>query len=1122
MVIKQIIYRLLILSSAILISGQLWGQSLQVEGIVVSRGGEPLVGASIRILGTTRGVMTDLNGKYRLKAEKGERLEISFIGMKKQVVSVSSAPMRIVLQEDAQLIDEVIVTGYQKIRSRVYTGAATSVKASEVKIDGTADISRMLEGRVPGLSIQNISGSFGSAPRINIRGGASIIGNVQPLWVIDGAVYEDLIPLTLDQLASGDAATLIGSAVAGLNPGDISDIQVLKDASATSIYGARALNGVIVISTKAGRRGAPLRVSYGLELGFRQTPSYREYDLLNSQETMGLYAEMERKGYFGIDRMLYGRRGGIYHQMYRDASTYDSDAGRFLLENTDAGRKAYLQRGERANTDWFAHLFTLRPTMQHSMSISGGGERMATYASVGYYEDFGWSVADKVRRFTANLRSQFYLSPKLEISFSGHGSLRKQEAPGTLPERKNTAIGSYERDFDINPFSYALSTSRTLSPYNLDGSYAYYRNNWASFNILNEYANNSIGISVLDYKLQGELSYKASDALEAKLLFAVRGATTATEHQIHEGSNLIGAMRANDNPIVSAENIYLLHHRDQPHLQPSVPLTDGGIYSKNTTDMTSLLSRLSLEYNKRWGRHDLKAFAFAEIRRTERTSAPFSGYGIQYDRGNQISTQPDVFIKLREQNDAYFGLEERHDRGLTFSGSATYGYDGRYILNAVVNTEGSNASGKHSRSRWLPTWNIGAKWNMDRESWFRNRLFDRLALRMSYGLTAKMNDAAINSVAVYRNEFLQRLDPSERERAMRLLHLENRDLTWEKMYELNFGVDASLLEKRVMINLDLYQRSAFDLIDLVRTSGVGGQYYKYANFGDMRTCGIELGVRTRNIVSGSFSWTTSLTIGAMHQRITRLLNRPNTFDMVAGRGRGNIVGYPRGSLFSFNFQGLNREGLPTFDFGQYPLGGSADANIVGADFADSQYSQSYLIYHGAVEPQITGGLSNVFRYKQWELNIFLTMQAGNKIRLNPTFDPNYADLNVFSKEWLNRWLNPGDELKTNVPTLPSQTLISQMGQERVERAYNTYNYSQERVADGSFVRLKNVSLAYSLPRKVLKRWGLTSLQIKANVSNPFLIYSDRRLNGQDPEFYRSGGVALPTPRQYTFTVNLGF
>ena len=240
-------------------------QTNAITGTVKNEQGETLVGALVLATGTTERAVTNIDGHFSLSAAPGQMLQVSYVGMITQQVKAQAKPMTIVMKADSRMVDEVVVTGYQNIRSRVYTGAATSVKMNDIKLEGIADLSRMLEGRVAGLSIQNISGTFGSAPRINIRGGASIIGNVQPLWVIDGVVYEDLVHLNLDQLASGDAATLVGSAVAGLNPADIEDIQVLKDASATSVYGARALNGVIVVTTKSGKRETPLRVSYATE-----------------------------------------------------------------------------------------------------------------------------------------------------------------------------------------------------------------------------------------------------------------------------------------------------------------------------------------------------------------------------------------------------------------------------------------------------------------------------------------------------------------------------------------------------------------------------------------------------------------------------------------------------------------------------------------------------------------------------------------------------------------------------------------------------------------------------------------------------------------------------------------
>ncbi|MGP1548421.1 MAG: SusC/RagA family TonB-linked outer membrane protein, partial [Prevotella sp.] len=823
-----------------------------VTGTICNEQGEPLIGAYVHVVETKAKAVTDVDGRFTIKAAVGQTLQASYIGMLTQQVKIGKRPLNIVLKDDSRQVDEVVVTGYQNIRNRVYTGAATSVKMDDIKLEGIADVSRMLEGRVPGLSIQNVSGTFGSAPRINIRGGASIIGNVQPLWVIDGAVYEDLVHLSLDQLASGDAVTLISSAVSGLNPSDIQDIQVLKDASATSVYGARALNGVIVITTKSGRRESPLRVSYSTENTVRLKPRYGDFDLLNSQETMSIYQEMYDKGYFGISNSLYGRRSGIYYQLYKGISTINPATGTYYLPNTPEARADFLRKREYANTNWFDLLFTMKPITNHVITLSGGGKNTATYASIGFYHDGGWTVADKVSRLTANVKNTFYINDKFTATLSAQGNIRSQKAPGTLPQRKNNTLGVFERDFDINPFSYALGTSRTLRPYNEDGSLEYYRNNWAPFNIFNEYANNKMNIDVLDFKIQGEATYRLNDDIALKALLSTRQAYTSTTHEIHEGSNVVKAFRANENPFVAQQNIYLVHDKDNPLLQPKVGLTHGGLLNKTEASLKSLLARIAFDFDKRIGQHDLKAFAFTEVRSAERTVNPFQGYGIQYDRGNQVYTNPLIFEKLANEGTNYFNYHKRNDRGVTFSVNGTYGYAGKYVFNAVFNCEGSNTSGKGARALWLPTWNVGAKWNIDQEAFMKEyRTISRLALRASYGLTAKMNEEAINANAIYKSGIVNRHYFNDRENKLDILHLENRDLTWEKMYELNIGLELGLFNNRISTTLDVYQRNTFDLIDLVRTSGVGGQYYKYANFGDMRTRGMELGVHTKNIVTDS-------------------------------------------------------------------------------------------------------------------------------------------------------------------------------------------------------------------------------------------------------------------------------
>lgn len=701
----------------------------------------------------------------------------------------------------------------------------------------------------------------------------------------------------------------------------------------------------------------------------------------------------------------------------------------------------------------------------------------------------GWTIADRVRRLTANLKTTYYITDKLNATLTAGGNMRDQRAPGTFSQRKSKNLGAFARDFDINPFSYALGTSRTLRARDAEGNLEYYRNNWAPFNILNEYENNYMDISVLDFKVQGEASYTILERLDLKGLNSARRAQTSSSHYVKEGSNVIGAFQANETPYVARENIYLLRDRKNPLAIPEVALTHGGVFHRNES-LTSYQGRIALDFDRTFGDHDVKVFGFSEFRYADRSIIPFSGYGIQYAKGNQIFTNPNIFDKTLQEGNPYFSLQEKYNRGVTFLASATYGYAGRYVLNAEFNMEGSNAAGGTARSRWLPTWNVGAKWNIDKEDFFHVEEVTGLSLRASYGLTAKMNENAINSSAIYSNAILHRNDFGARENALTIKHLENRDLTWEKMYEFNFGVDAAFFDNAISFTADVYQRNSFDLIDLVRTSGVGGEYYKYANLGDVLTCGIELSLETRNINWSNFRWVSKFTFSYVDQKITHLRNTPNTFDMVSGTGKGNIEGYPKGSLFSFNYMGPNQWGLPTFDFGLYPSNNKLYSDIAGADFLDSEYSKSYLIYQGSVLPNMIGGIANTFSYRNFTLSVFVSYQAGNKIRLNPTFDPTYGDLNVFSSEYYDRWLQPGDELRTDVPALLSQDLIRLYGMENIERAYNTYNYSQTRVVDGGFVRLKNISLSYNFPREWISLLKMQSLRLSFQANNVMLLYAD--------------------------------
>ncbi|WP_082001821.1 SusC/RagA family TonB-linked outer membrane protein [Flavobacterium sp. KMS] len=1089
-----------------------------VKGKVVDQSGDPLPGATVLAKGSKVAVLTDFDGNFTIDMPANTtKLVVSYVGMETKEVNITNSPLTITLSEQGQNLKEVVVTtGYEKTSKRTFTGAISKISGTELKVDGVVDISRMIEGKAAGVTVQNVTGTFGTAPKITVRGSSSIFGDTKPLWVIDGVVQEDIINISFADLASGNSETLLSSSVAGLNSNDIQSIEILKDASATSIYGSRSLNGVVVVTTKQGRRDSPLKVSYSLEQTVRSVPNYTQYDILNSQESMSIFKEMESKGYLDLPSTVQGRYGGVYNILGKAINTYVPETGGYLVNNDPVSRNNFLKKYESANTDWFKVLFRPSITQSHSLSFSGGGKNNTFYASLGYYTDPGWTIADQVKQLSTNIKGTFYINDNLNITLSTMASVRDQQAPGTYESQKDEVFGKVTRDFDINPFSYVLNTSRTLRPYDEKGNLEYYRNNWAPMNIINELENNYLDINVKDIRFQVDLDYKINKHLTYNLTGSARYANTTREHKILEDSNVVGAYNAMETTIVRDANIFLYKNPNDISIPPVSVLPNGGFLRKFTNDMTSYNIRNSVNYRNTFNdKHEVEGFFGTELRSLDRNSDNFTAAGIQYDRGLTAFTDPRMIEKVINEGNSYFAFNAEKERTVGFFGKVGYTFDRRYTASVTGRYDGSNRQGNSGSSRWLPTYTFSGKWNVTEEKFMQNlKAINNLALRGSYGLTATAGPAT-NSLAIYKSMIANRLNLNDRETGIEIDQLQNGDLTWEKQFETNIGLDLGLFNNRVQLVTDVYRRKAFDLVDYVVTSGIGGQKIKQGNNANMETKGLEIGLTTQNIVSKDFKWSTTFNFSVFNQEITKLENQPTAFDLIDGNG-GNAIGRPRNSIYSYQFTGLNNQGLPTFK-----MQDGAANNITGANFQDNNNVTDYLKYEGSIEPNKSFGLANTFTYKNWSLYVFFVGSAGNKVRLNPIYDSEYDDLTVFTKDFTNRWINPGDENITNVPVIADKRLNANYdGARTLARAYNTYNYSDVRIADGDFVRLKNISLSWEFPKDFKRKIGVNTFTLKGSAVNPWLIYSDKRLNGQDPEFRNTGGVAFPITSQYTFTLNI--
>lgn len=1085
---------------------QLLAQAGKVTAVVVDESGEPVIGAVITVKDNPQiKAPTNIDGKFQLGTEwVSKKITITYIGMKTLEVNFA-ANAKYTLASESITLGEVVVTGMSTADRRLFTGATDKVDASKAKLDGIADVSRALEGRSAGVSVQNVSGTFGTAPKIRVRGATSIYGNSKPLWVVDGVIIDDITDVDADALSSGDAQTLIASALGGINADDIESFQILKDGSATSIYGARAMSGVIVVTTKRGKKGSS-RISYTGEFTSRMVPSYNEFNIMNSQEQMGVYKELEQKGWINFIGAYRASESGVYGKMYQLLNSYDAATNKYKLENTPEAINNYLRQAEYRNTDWFDLLFSNNLMQNHSVSISSGTEKSQFYTSMSVLYDPGWSKQSSVNRYTVNLNGTYNILKNLSINMISNGAYREQEAPGTLNQEEDVVYGSVSRKFDINPYSYALNTSRAMDPNET------YTRNYAPFNIFNELENNNILLHTSDLKFQGELKWTPIKGLTLGGLAAYTYKGSTIELRVMDNSNQAMAYRAMGDATIISNNPLLYTDPVDRSADPITILPQGGIYQRTEDRMVSTNFRGTANYNATFNNtHILSIFGGAEVNSVDRQNNWFNGWGLQYEGGMIPFYVYQYFKKSLEDNNLYYSLKNTRVRMAAFFANPAYSYKGRYSFNATIRYEGSNQLGKSRDARWLPTWNLSGAWNANEEEWFAKKVpfMSTFKIRPSYSLTA-VPPPVSNALVRIAATSVFRPFTEYQETASQIFELGNSELTYEKKHEFNIGIDAGFLRNRINVSADYFRRNNYDLIAPINTAGVGGTTLKYANVGAMAGSGFEITISTKNIQGKNFNWDTDFVFGHATTKVTDFNVDANVMDLVTGYGF-TMEGYPVRSLFSFPFLGLDEYGVPIIEHANGQKTSIFDSRI---DF-QARDELGYLKYEGPTDPTTTGSIGNILEYKNFKLNLFVTYSFGNVIRLDPVFRVSYSDLDATPKEFKNRYVIPGDEKITNIPVILSYQMY--LDNTDLRMAYNAYNYSTARVASGDFVRMKEISLTYDFPKSLIGS-AIENLSLKLQATNLFLIYSDKKLNGQDPEFASSGGVALPIPKQFTATL----
>ena len=1085
-------------------------KDIVVKGVVVDENGEPLVGATV-VINSERSTVTNDKGEYTLIASSGSQLvKYSFIGFRTQMLSAAKASKtpKIVLSEDNTL-DEVVVTGYQKIDRRELTSSIYKIDAKDLEQIGALTIDQMLEGKAPGLMVSNLSTTPGAAAKVRVRSSGTFTGSREPLWVIDGIPYEDPVPLSASEINSFDNVNLIGNALSGLNPQDIESINILKDASATAIYGTRAANGVIVITTKRGQQGRT-RLSYNGTMSIQQRPRYGDFNLMNSLERIDVSREIyERDLAYPENIISYvGYEGAL-----KDYLSGDTTFGEF---------QNCVSRLETLNYDWFDALYRNSLSQTHNVNVSGGANNTRFYFSVGYADNQGSEKGVDLNRITARSNLDVDVTKNLKIQLSMSGSV--QEA-------------KYNHS-STNAFNTAYYTSRAVPCYNADGSLFYidkqmdvYDNTTITgkYNIINERNNSQKSIDNKDLNITAAINWDIMPGIKFIGTGSYRNTTNLNEEWISENTYYIANLRKYD---AFSDKIDELVNK-----QSSVPF--GGLYSNGHTSQRSYTMKLQLNFNKvLWKKHVFNLNLGYEINSvkylgTTGNTAP----GYNHSQGRSFITLPSYtinsdgtvksfgyvnMIKWLTGDGSYSiypSITDRLSNKMSYLGIFNYSYDNRYVFNFNMRSDGSNTFGQYERYKFRPAWSMSGRWNIHNEKFMpKHGACEELALRVSYGFRGTSPSAL--PYMIIRNYMY---NSNYGENLAQVSSLPNANLSWEKTSTVNVGLNHSWFGGRLSGSIDFAYSKGTDLLLSRKVSLVNGQATQLYNGGSKEDYSYEMDLR--GVIIKNKTWGLSVNGNVTHTHERVLAGYESETLDINDYLSGSIyqTGFPTDAFYSYQFDGLDKNGLPTFK-NLHETGTMA------------QYFNKVLTYSGRRTPTVYGGFGMELRWKDFTLSSTFSYKLGHHVRLLSLYNGNQnmpMPYENMSSEFVNRWRKPGDEATCVIPSLSNERLsVGETSLYNVQVTYGEivptsnnnlwymYDHSDARVVKGDFIRWQNLTLRYNVAKDIIRHLGLSSATLMMQVSNLGVWAFDGKLKGQDPEQVQS--IGMPAARTYNFSLNIGF
>ena len=985
----------------------------RVTGVVKDVMGEPLIGANVVEKGrSTNGVITDFNGKFTLEVDESASLVVSYIGyLAQDIPTKGKGDFHIVLKEDANTLDEVVVTGYGDFKKATYTGSASVLTTEKLEALPVVSVGQMIESNIPGISVvAGTSSQPGAKTTLRVREIASMNASTEPLYVLDG------VPIPSYDLSNFTSMSEAGGmgVIETLNPADIESITVLKDAASASLYGAKGANGVVLITTKKGKEGK-LRVNMAAKYGITDF-AYTYRPLMGGEERRELIHE-----------------GLVNFQLDKGVSEQEAQ------QYADANIDQYAKRLSQGYSDWESALFKKGYQQDYNLSASAGNQNSSFIGSLGYTKQTGVSLNSEMERFTGRVDASNKYK-KVEFGMNASFSWTKNVH---LPEGKFYGSAIYASKVNLTP---------STPIYNEDGTYAsgYRENN--GYNPVLEAEVNDYYARTVRAMGTAKIAYNVWDNLKISSVFTVDYSLTKDFFfQSPEGR-------------------------------------DGATYQgrgrMQMTDRMRYTSQNNLTYSKTFGKHSVSAVAAFEVMKYDYEDL----YAAKKTYGQDINTS---LGNAADPIDADQKLQE--DALMSYVASVNYSYGDKYYASFSFRRDGSSRLSPDTR--WGNFWSLSASWRLSQEKFMQSlkSVLSDLKLRASYGVNGNLPSSYYGYQSTYTTGAFYNGKPSPWEST-----LGNEELTWEKNYALNLGLDIGLFS-RVNVSLDWYTRTTKDLLMSKQLNSISGFSSLLTNVGQMRNTGVELEVRSNNIKTKDFSWTTAFNLSHNKNKILKLADLPWFVD-------GRYVrkeGYPFNTIYLREYAGVDPEtGSALYYDNQQDENGNYTKNKV------TDPGQASPIPLKDITPTISGGFMNTFNYKFIDLSFNLSYSFGGYSYDNASYilqDDGYSVISNKSTEQRRRWQKPGD-----ITDVPRFVYGNKKG--------GNYNSSRA-IHSTDHIRLKSLILGLNAPKAWLQKLGIGNARIYFSGTN---LLTWAAYGQYDPEMSGVVGFYSPPLKTYAFGLELKF